>query len=84
MQKYQHLYKANTTTSHYLLSKVFRAKERIDDEFPDQATEWKNVHGDSTEVAREAAKAASAAKEAGAKATGGGGTSDTSDSASKS
>ena len=62
MQKYQHLYKANTATSHYLLSKVFRAKERIDEEFPDESGEWKNVHGDPTESARKAAKEAAAEK----------------------
>jgi hypothetical protein len=62
VQKYQHLYKANTATSHYLLSKVYRAKERIDQEFPDESTEWKSSHGDPTEAAQKAAKEAAAAK----------------------
>lgn len=34
MQKYKHLYEANVGTSHYLLSKVYRAKECIDQEDP--------------------------------------------------
>lgn len=62
MQKYQNLYKANTATSHYLLSKVFRAKERIDNEFPEDSSEWKNMHGDPTEAAQKAAKEAAAEK----------------------
>lgn len=62
LQKYHHLYKANTATSHYLLSKVYRAKERIDEEFPDEAGQWKSVHGDPTEAAQKAAKEAAEAK----------------------
>ena len=41
LQKYDYLYKVNTETSHYLLSKVYRAKERIDQESPQEAMEWK-------------------------------------------
>jgi hypothetical protein len=62
LQKYQHMYKANTKTSHYLLSKVFRAKERIDQEFPEEAADWAKVHGDSTELAQKAAKEAAQSK----------------------
>lgn len=62
VQKYHHLYKSNTATSHYLLSKVFRAKERIDQEFPDDSVEWKIMNGDSTEAAQKAAKEAAAVK----------------------
>jgi hypothetical protein len=76
VQKYQHMYKANAATSHYLLSKVFRAKERIDQEFPEESTEWKMMHGDPTEAAQKAAKEAAAMKaekaRGGADAPGGG------------
>eukprot|EP00892_Ulva_mutabilis_P001554 jgi/Ulvmu1/1139/UM107_0013.1 len=72
-KKYQHLYKANTKTSHYLLSKVYRAKERIDEEHPDEAQQWRERHGDPTDAAHRTAQAAAAAKaEADAEATGGG------------
>jgi hypothetical protein len=60
VQKYQHMYKANTATSHYLLSKVYRAKERIDQECPEESNAWRSIHGDPTEAAQKAAKEAAA------------------------
>jgi hypothetical protein len=41
MQKYKHLYSVNEKTSHYLLSKVYRAKEALDQERPEEAAKWK-------------------------------------------
>lgn len=75
VQKYQHLYKANTKTTHYLLSKVYRAKERLDEEHPEDATRWREQHGDPTDAARRAAQDAAAA--AGSKAGEEGGTGST-------
>lgn len=76
MQKYQHLYKANVKSSHYLLSKVYRAKERLDEENPDEAKRWRAEHGDPTAAAQAAAEAAAAARRAdgaGDDSSGGGG-----------
>lgn len=47
LQKYKHLYEVNSKTSHYLLSKVFRAKEALDQHHPDEAKQWKDKHPDS-------------------------------------
>jgi hypothetical protein len=34
----------NTKTSHYLLSKVYRAREALEHEHPEEASKWKEKH----------------------------------------
>lgn len=52
-QRYNHLFSVNTKTSHYLLSKVFRAKEALDIEHPDDVQKWREENPELAKQAEE-------------------------------
>jgi hypothetical protein len=53
MQRYAHLFSVNMKTSHYLQSKVFRAKEALDSDNPEEHQKWRDENSDAAKQSDE-------------------------------